>query len=332
MMSASILTTVTKVVVLCLLFSALGSEGRRQRGFKKQTAIDKCNVRFVQRAASALGVRRNEVTCGEWKGRGLKAKRICTDKTTGIDHVFGCTIEGEQQEPCTPQGRDKPCPEFLANLEKGGDGVIEAGDNFDIVESGHRGIEAYFGKHFGVAHAPTDVSFWPFTRYGGYSSTFPTLGYMTEIAVYLEASLSDGVDRRFDFSSAINNPSGDHRRDFIFHVGTDVNNAGQWIASVSNNSPGWPANPGRNPVSIPDEGWYVLQHIFRDVAGVLAVELNIIQATTETTIGSWTLSDASDIIGTTVGGNRYGWFVDSGVQNLDEVIFDFVAMTVLSST
>ena len=28
----------------------------------------------------------------------------------------------------------------------------------------------------------------------------------------------------------------------------------------------------------------------------------------ENEIASWTLSDPSDIIGTTVGGNRYGWF------------------------
>ena len=31
----------------------------------------------------------------------------------------------------------------------------------------------------------------------------------------------------------------------------------------------------------------------------------------EVVVGSWTLSDPSDIIGTTVGGNRYGWFVNS---------------------
>lgn len=40
--------------------------------------------------------------------------------------------------------------------------------------------------------------------------------------------------------------------------------------------------------------------------------------TSEAVVGSWTLSDPTDVIGTTVGGNRYGWFVNSD--------FDFLAI------
>lgn len=39
-------------------------------------------------------------------------------------------------------------------------------------------------------------------------------------------------------------------------------------------------------------------------------------AGTNVTLGIWTLSDASDIIGTTVGGNRYGWFVQNEIDQL----------------
>ncbi len=37
---------------------------------------------------------------------------------------------------------------------------------------------------------------------------------------------------------------------------------------------------------------------------------------TGTEMGTWTLSDPSDIIGTTVGGNRYGWLVTNSFASL----------------
>jgi hypothetical protein len=55
-------------------------------------------------------------------------------------------------------------------------------------------------------------------------------------------------------------------------------------------------------------GWYTLQHSFYDSgAGVLAVDMSVSYG--GTLLKSWTLSDATDIIGSTVGGNRYGWMV-----------------------
>jgi hypothetical protein len=60
------------------------------------------------------------------------------------------------------------------------------------------------------------------------------------------------------------------------------------------------------------EGWYTLEHRFRAVpdapGGQLYVDMTIKDAF-GLPIHIWTLTDASDIIGTTVGGNRYGWFV-----------------------
>ena len=56
------------------------------------------------------------------------------------------------------------------------------------------------------------------------------------------------------------------------------------------------------------EGWYTFEHRFRDNGGgVLAVDLTIKNAA-GVPLHMWTLSDPSDIIGSTVGGNRYGWF------------------------
>ena len=43
---------------------------------------------------------------------------------------------------------------------------------------------------------------------------------------------------------------------------------------------------------------------------MLAVDLSILDAD-GAVVGTWTLSDPSDVIGVTVGGNRYGWFAQN---------------------
>jgi hypothetical protein len=186
----------------------------------------------------------------------------------------------------------------------------EAMSDVTRVASGSGGITSASGGWHAVS--ATDAG--SFTRYGGYSSAFPTGGYTTSIAIYLDMAASPlGSDVRFDWSSAISNASGNHRRDFVFNVGTD--GLGGFVMSASNNAPGWPANPGNNPLTITTPGWYTFQHTFRDAgAGVLAVDMSVRSGST--VLRTWTLSDPSDVIGTTVGGNRYGWMVDSGFGEL----------------
>ncbi len=178
------------------------------------------------------------------------------------------------------------------------------------VASGTGGIPSAAGSW----HATAAASAGSFTRYGGYSSVFPAGGYSTSIDIYLDTAASPiGADIRLDWSSAINGPSGAHRRDFIFSIGT--NGTSGFVMSASNNAPGWPANPGRDPLTITTTGWYSFKHSFRDAgAGVLAVDMSVLAG--PTVLKTWTLSDPSDIIGTTVGGNRYGWLVDNGFASL----------------
>jgi hypothetical protein len=154
-----------------------------------------------------------------------------------------------------------------------------------------------------------------FTRFGGYESTFPSGGYTTSLDVYLDVNAGVPNDTRFDWSSAINTPAGAHRRDFVFNAGfyndSDVTGSGpRFVISASNNatrSGAFPKNPGRDPFAITTTGWYTFEHRFYNAGlGVLAVEMRI------TTLGgsplhTWMLSDATDIIGTWVGGHRYGW-------------------------
>lgn len=168
------------------------------------------------------------------------------------------------------------------------------------VSSGTDGIASAKGSYHAIATSGD------FTRWGGYNTVFPADGYSTFLDIYLDPSASTvGADRRFDYTSAISTPDNNHRRDFIFNVGTD--GTGGYVISASNNVPGWPANPARSPFFLPG-GWYTFKHSFyNNGSGVLAVDLSVIDMAGNT-LSTWTLSDPSDVIGVTVGGNRYGWF------------------------
>jgi len=165
-----------------------------------------------------------------------------------------------------------------------------------------------------------------YTFWGGDSKTFPPGGYTTSVDIYLDISApymnvtGYANDTRFDWSSAIGTPGCDHRRDFVFNAGfyNDIDTTGagpRFVISASTNatrSGAFPKNPGKDPFPINVEGWYTFEHRFYAVppgpGGVLRVDLTIKNAA-GLPLHTWTLSDPSDIIGTTVGGNQYGWFV-----------------------
>jgi hypothetical protein len=143
---------------------------------------------------------------------------------------------------------------------------------------------------------------------------------VTKLDIFLDVSGTNPNqtyvnDTRFDFSSAINMPDGSFRRDFVFNGGyyNDAVAPGsgpRFVISESNNAGrggAFPKNPGRNPFVIAKTGWYTFVHRFyNNGSGVLAVDLSILDSMGNVLTTS-TLSDPSDIIGVTVGGNRYGW-------------------------
>lgn len=178
------------------------------------------------------------------------------------------------------------------------------------VTSGTNGISSRTGSF----HAEVDGSgIGEITRWGGYNSVFPTYGYSTSIDIYFNMAGGYSNDTRFNWSSAINDIGGTHRRDFIFNGGfySDAGPYGsgpRFVVSASNNSPGNPRDPNRGPVFVTTSGWYTLRHTFLPgTGGVLVVKMELINAS-GISIGTWSLSDPSDVIGITVGGNRYGWF------------------------
>lgn len=185
------------------------------------------------------------------------------------------------------------------------------------VASGTGGIASASGSY----HATTAAGAGDFTRWGGYNfgagNAIPTSfqEYWTSVDIYLDVAGGWANDTRFDFSSAINNSGGTHRRDFIFNAGFYNDGTGpgantdRFVISASNNSqPGsaYAKNPGRDPIAIAMTGWYTFEHHFYDNAGVLAVDMSIFDSLSNL-VKTWTLSDPTDIIAA-IGGNRYGWF------------------------
>jgi hypothetical protein len=163
----------------------------------------------------------------------------------------------------------------------------------------------------------------PYTNWGGYSSIFPPGGYQTGVDIYLDVGwAATHPDQRFDWSSAINDPTGQFRRDFVFNVGTQpVGDAvpGFYISGGNNSTRcgAFPEDVGHQPVKILDSGWYTFEHTFTGVTGgPLVVNMAVIQKSTNAVMGTWTRSDPTDIIGVTVGGNRYGWFVQNEIDGL----------------
>jgi hypothetical protein len=168
---------------------------------------------------------------------------------------------------------------------------------------------------FGGGTAP--IYYGPYTKWGGYSSIFPPGGYQTGVDIYLDVPYAQAhLDTRFDWSSAIDMPDGSFRRDFVFNAGTD---ALGFVISAGNNATRCGANPadlGHLPVHISTSGWYTFEHSFTGVTGGPLFVVFTIKDSLGAVVATWTRSDPTDIIGVTVGGNRYGWFVQNEFDGL----------------
>jgi hypothetical protein len=116
----------------------------------------------------------------------------------------------------------------------------------------------------------------PFTRFRPSTvadplvNTFPASGQLvTQLAIYLDVDGDFDNDSRFDWEDVnLNRANGDFLRDYIFSVGfyndalAPGANTNRFIVSASNNAPGNPRNPDRNPIAISTSGWYIFQHRF----------------------------------------------------------------------
>lgn len=242
-------------------------------------------------------------------------------RLVSITAAAALLVGGMAASPAASLAAAPPAP-YFNGFENTGDAITgvtaDTQAMFDVnrVTSGTDGITAATGGYFAEAAYDPYVggTLSQFTRQGGYSSTFPSGGYTTSVDVYLDMSIAGGTnDLRFDWSSEINDSSGNFRRDFIFNVGTDPTTPGQFIMSASNNAPGWPSG-GVSPLTVATSGWYTFRDRFHDNGGVLAVDMSVLNSA-GTVLTTWTRSDPSDLIATT-GGNRIAWLVDSDFSTL----------------
>jgi hypothetical protein len=182
----------------------------------------------------------------------------------------------------------------------------------------------------------------PFTRWGGYNSIWDP--YTTQVDVYLDVAYAranpDSINgnfclttnssdtsckgTRFDYSSAINDSSGNFLQDYAFDGGTgnpslpspcDPN--GGWVVVASTNLDRSGTNiydPAHDPFCIANSGWYTLKHTFKDVGGSLQVLMEILPAGSGVPLHQWTITPGHLI--TEVGCNRYGWFANQEIWDL----------------
>ena len=155
-----------------------------------------------------------------------------------------------------------------------------------------------------------------YTRFDGYRTDFGE-GYVTRIAIYLDPT-AIAAGQGFDYSVASSQIINDHKRDFVFHVAKDTG-TGKLLVGADNNT-NFAVREDletlSNHAEITTGGWYTFEHYFFKTAnGTLAVAMSVYDANGDH-VFTEIRNDASDIVDTNVGGNRYGWFTVNTVPNL----------------
>ena len=148
-------------------------------------------------------------------------------------------------------------------------------------------------------------------------------GIILQLAFYLDVSDSNGLqnDQRVDYSIGLQ--QGDFFvRDYMFNFGfyTDVALPGsgrRFVVSTSNNSPGWPKNPDKDPVAITQSGWYIFRHKFYPDGQSVFAQLSIFDSECSL-VKSWApqqvtvSSDSNRDLGVSDPFYvRYGWIINN---------------------
>ncbi|HRF10252.1 MAG TPA: VCBS domain-containing protein, partial [Xanthobacteraceae bacterium] len=249
--------------------------------------------------------------------QGLAAGASVSDVVTvltadGTAQQITITIKGTNDAPVIAAVNPT---EFSQNFDSDTSGMFYLGNGASyggvaIVASGTNSITTADGSSYAVI---TDVSgAGAFTRFDGYQAVWPG-DYTAEVKVYLDTSWSTGEG--FDYSVASSDSSGGFLRDFIFHVTKDTS-TGKLLVGGSNNTNFAPREDLEtlNHYEVTQTGWYTLRHTFKDVGGVLTVDLQLVDVN-GTVLWTETRSNPADQIGVNVGGNRYGWFADISLPN-----------------
>jgi Ca2+-binding RTX toxin-like protein len=232
--------------------------------------------------------------------------------------------------------------DFHQGFERNLDGwIYYDNSNFEgsleRVVSGTLGIEAGEGNYYAIAKE-TDLSeedpgaTGPFTRFDGFSSDWRG-DWTAQIMVYLDPEAWEGGEG-FTYIQAAQGSDNQHQRDFTYQVVQDDSEDGLFIGIETGATFPLPDDlDPENAYEVTQAGWYILEHHFQDVGGVLEVDMNIRDQDGDL-LASGTLSNSEDQIPSEVGQNRYNWFynidvpegiaIDGSRMWLDDPGFAFV--------
>lgn len=196
---------------------------------------------------------------------------------------------------------------WVQDFETDAAGWLDTDDGWyayiDRVPSGTNGIASSGGDYH--AEITNGGVSGPFSRFAGYADEWPGT-WMAEIDVYLDPAWPAGTG--FDYSVAASGSDGNHQRDYIFHVTSDTS-TGDLLVAGSNNTNFAPREDleNINHFVVDTAGWYTLRHVFYDLTGALAVDLQLVHPS-GVVLFNETRFNAADTIPGEVGGNRYAWF------------------------
>lgn len=199
---------------------------------------------------------------------------------------------------------------WFQGFETDTSGWFPNGGSITRVASGTNGINSSEGNWHAIVEGMG-----PFSRFEGYNSVWPTYGWTACIDIFLDVDIALG--QGFEYSVASNKQDNTHLRDFIFHVTKDTSTGKLLVAGSNNSNEPVPGGPRQNletlnHYQVTTTGWYTFQHVFYDLGGTLAVDLNLLDSV-GTVLWTETRNNASDLIATIVGGNRYSWFTLNNV-------------------
>jgi parallel beta-helix repeat protein len=181
------------------------------------------------------------------------------------------------------------------------------------VASGTNGITSKTGVAHSILNTPSASGNLNYTRLGGFQNSFGS-GFRTSIDIYIDLNnplvqnATPTTGYGWDLSSAANTQAGSHLRDFIFHTAA-YDATGVWVMADNNTNAARRNNiqSVSNKYKITETGWYTFEWIFRNAAGSLAVDCQVLNSS-GAIVFSETRNNPGDLIATIAGGNRYMWF------------------------
>lgn len=176
--------------------------------------------------------------------------------------------------------------------------------NVERVAAADTGLSAAGGLYYAIAKS--DNVSGPYSEFDKYRDSWPGEMY-AQVDIFLDPgrfALGEG----FDYVVGMNDTGGNLLRDYAFHVAKDATTRELHIGA--SNEVLFQIRTDleqRNNHTVLGPGWYTFQHHFKEVNGVLEVDMNVLDATGEV-LFTQTFSNPDDSTATKVGGNRYAWF------------------------